>query len=38
MIDQRTQRLERTTILRRLGDDACEFRVLRVVKIFRRKD
>jgi len=31
MIDQRTQRLEGARILRRLGDDAGEFRVLRVV-------
>jgi hypothetical protein len=38
MIDQRTQGFKRSRILRRLGDDACELGVLRVVEVFGRKD
>jgi len=38
MIDQRTKSFKRSSILRRLRHDAGEFRVLRVIKVFRREN
>jgi len=38
VVHQRTESFKRSTIFRRLGDHAGEFRVLRVIKVFRREN